>query len=693
MKANKLKKIVAVAFAFCAATLCAGTPKNLTLTGSDSPAIWDIGSTAIWSDGRSTTTFANGDNVTINDTFTGASLMMNARVTPGEVLFDISKTVEFGWGANNAYGLGVDTGSFTKKGKGLLLLRSDLSGTAYNAGGDPRYGNGLTCGVEVVEGEIALKNRNAHNFLGPRTVPFWVHVHDGASLTFLDGNQSGTHTSTECGLCILLDEGAKLNHGTNAISTKVNSALCVNTLKLAGGDIVEGSQAYNDDANRLGGKVCMKIFNKLHFAGSQPHSFGYAGTYADCKEYTLADTLKGWPISLNSFAPVTFEVDDITNDELPDAYVKMKMFTYGTNSAGIFKSDIIKTGSGTLVIPDCEMQKKFYGNFTVSGGEVKFMAQGFFPSETEGPAQTLTVSNNATLNCAYRNIITGTVTERPNVKVVIDHGTFRFATQTGAHGCLRAREWVFNDPILDIRNAGLSQMAGVFGFFGPVTFRGTRPISIDPCSEFSDANQIVHVYNDPRTEFDVADLSKDGETDVTIGMKIYNCATGSVASCFIEDCGFVKRGAGTLAVTHKGNLVSGDVTVSEGTLRVDGVLSTPRVIEVEAGGCLGGTGTVAKVSLASGAGFEVRPTDKGNLLTIEGDLGLPSSGVIVMPESGSVKSMKFATVTGALSGAVDLSGWKLVRPDGTVVKTSGALWAKGNILCAGERQGMVMIFR
>ncbi|HRR32942.1 MAG TPA: hypothetical protein P5026_02475 [Kiritimatiellia bacterium] len=88
---------------------------------------WDTGKTANWSGNQ---TFATGDNVTIRDAgLTDKSVMMTARVQPGDVIFDITDHLDFGWGDNNTYGLHVDTKSFTKTGPGTLLLRSDLSGT------------------------------------------------------------------------------------------------------------------------------------------------------------------------------------------------------------------------------------------------------------------------------------------------------------------------------------------------------------------------------------------------------------------------------------------------------------------------------------------------------------------------------------------------------------------------------------
>ena len=310
---NRARTLCAVA-----STLLCGmaAAKDLTWTGATDNK-WDT-STANWVQTGTTTpaTFADGDNVLVESgKYTTSSLMMTARYKPGDVVFDINDTFTFGWGNKNTYGLHVDTKSFTKRGAGTLLLTSALSGSEVNAGGDTARGNAMTCGVDIVAGEIACINRNNHNFLGPRTIPYWVYVRDGASLSFLEGNQTGTYTSPECGIQIQLDAGGTLNHCTNKVTeTKVgnnNTILCVNTLKLNGGDIVNGPKAYARETGKIGGNCMMHIFNTLWFSGDTPHAFGFTDEYPGYKSYSRDGTLKGYCISLNPFAPVEFRVDDI----------------------------------------------------------------------------------------------------------------------------------------------------------------------------------------------------------------------------------------------------------------------------------------------------------------------------------------------------------------------------------------------
>ena len=125
---------------FSAAT--AVSAADLTLVGDDAK-VWTT-SSSIWRNASGeNVTFATGDNILIStDFFTGPSLRMDGRFNPGHVVFDIDDTLLFGWGANNQYGLGPDTVSFTKRGKGTLVLTDYLSGSHKTQQGGTNRGNG-----------------------------------------------------------------------------------------------------------------------------------------------------------------------------------------------------------------------------------------------------------------------------------------------------------------------------------------------------------------------------------------------------------------------------------------------------------------------------------------------------------------------------------------------------------------------
>lgn len=695
-------KLKAIGFAVLASVATASAvAAELTLVGN-SAANWDT-TTQCWTNSAGTSVaFQTGDNVLISsEYFTGPSLTMTERLTPSDVVFDIDRTLQFGWDTVNTHGLGVDTKSFTKRGSGTLLLEPGVG-----ASGDLRFGNVMTCGVEVVEGEIACTIRNCNNFLGPRTVPYWVYVRDGASLTFLNGNQTGVVNSDQCGIKIQLDEGGRLNHCTNAVSSKIQSALCVNTLKLCGGDIVNGAIAYQGSNDEwLGGDCMVKIFNTLWFSGSTPHAFGFPdNTYVGYKHYSLDGTLKGYLVSLNSKAPVEIRVDDIDNGNGIDAYMNWLAFTWGKDSSNAFRCNIEKTGAGTLVFPSNSVNRTFKGDLTIKDGRVEFWSldsQQFFKAGPDDALQTVTVSTNATLSIAKRNITNpgdGGVT--PNIKIVVDHGTLEYRPgSTSNKGSIVARDWVFDDATLDISNSG-----NTLYFKNSVTFRGTRALEMLPDENIA-GNQSVLVHNGTnttgntsgtRTIIDVANMTGDGRTDVVMGYQIIN-GSSNINNANVEwkDSGFIKTGAGTFSVASMANKVSGVVTVSNGTLRVDGSLTTPSSVEVASGAFLGGTGTVAKVSMESGACFAA-PAGQKTPLVVQGNFTLPETGVIdILNVDGlaadRLEGANLVSVTGTFSGAENLDNWTITI-DGQPT-TRWVASVRNGVLKARPQMGFSIIFR
>ena len=667
-----------------------------------------------WSENGSAATYQQGDNVRIDDTFTGPSLTFDGRVTPGDVVFDIGRDLTIDFGSVNTYGLGINTKSFTKRGTGTLLMTHSANTTMTN--GDERFGNAVTAGVEIAQGQIALKDPNVHHYFGPRTIPHWVHVRNGGSLSFLHRNQTGAFDSNECGLCVELDPGAWLYHGTNNLAQSEFRPLALNTLKLSGGDITNGVNAWRNDANALGGSCSMYLFNTLWFSGSTPHAFGFDSGYAGCKRYAKGATIGGGKyISLNTRQPVEFRVDDITADSGVDAYIHPDMFTWAKNSAGVFKADILKTGAGTLSVPVAKSAgttKDFLGDITVSEGTMEFAAQKLFPVSTASydatAAQTLTVSNGATVVFSIRNVVDGDTVLNgaitvPRLRLVVDGGTFKYHATGNNSGCNRFRECVFNNATIDIRNPGRNELAGILAFMGPVSFSGSTPYVLDVNADVANTSQAIACYNDPRTTFDVADITGDGAADVTLGLPLYNYATNNTARGVLEGCGFVKTGAGTLRIAYtfadQNKSLNGPVDVSNGVLRVDGRLTGPSMLTVAAGGFLGGTGTVNQVTLENGAGLAAL-TDQADALQIKQSLALPATGVVAISnpaglDPNSLRTIPVATAatdgTGALTGTENLANWTVTFNG--VADPKWSLLVEGNTITASRILATVLTFR
>ena len=701
---------------------------DLTLVG-DSDATWNTtAANTVWTNsvaGGAKVGFTDGNNVLVSsDWFSGSTLDVGVNVGPGDVVFDIDRPLNLTYSGGSLKNV---TESFTKMGSGTLLI----------SGGK---GSAATCGIEIVDGEIAANQANNNNILGPTATPFWVYVRNGAALTFLTRNQTGAATGTQCGFCVQLDKGSTLNVCTNYVDWDIvdtRAPLSINTLKLNGGTINVGAgwhTKYNNPNTttppKLGGRTSLYIFNKLHFSGNTVQSLGCGSDFTD------NDHL----ISLNPRNPVEICVDETGNGDDADAQISMAAFTWGTNSLGFYRADLVKTGLGTLSIPDnrysqSEVSTKdttenryFLGDLTVQDGTVDFSTNvtTFFRSTDSSCVQNVTVSTNGTLIFRKRNVA-GSAGVDPQVRLVVDHGTFKYLPGAGCHGPLTIKDIVLDDPTLDIQNYGMGRQGnrtdgyfytyGIFYVKNSMVFRGTRPIVLEPCTTIAgqtplsgDSTQAVNLFNAVRndlrasgreeylkgTVFDVADMTGDGNTDVTMGYHLWNgCSTNARDSEF-ADSGLIKTGAGTLSVASVTNKVSGAVTVAEGTMRVDGKLVTPSTVDVYPGAFIGGTGTVARVAMEAGSGFDA-PAGQDKPLTVQGNLALPATGVVNISNLGGYEgdelpAAKLVTATGTLSGTENLQNWT-VTIDGVPAPGWKVRMTNDNVVKATKDYGLKIIFR
>ncbi|HRR32941.1 MAG TPA: autotransporter-associated beta strand repeat-containing protein [Kiritimatiellia bacterium] len=554
-----------------------------------------------------------------------------------------------------------------------------------------------------------MKNRNCHNFLGPRTLPFWVYVRSGAALDMREANQFGSLSSRPYAK-IQLDTGSMLYHCTNSVSdSKITSGFSIDTIRFNGGTFVNGDLAYVSDNNSTAGqKIAMRVFDTLWFSGPTPHAFGFdEGTYAGYKHYSKGNastgTFKGYFVQTVADSTLELRVDKITPGAGDvDLYFSGNPLFWQTNASVRSRCELVKTGPGKMTVVNIAWgtNGSGYNDFTVAEGTLEFTQQAHFLSDPSLPMQTLCVSNGATCLMSMRNVVQGTLHVRPNAQIIIDHATLQFIpASSNNHGCQRALRWTFNDATLDLRSKGMSRnYAGVLCFLEKATFKGTKPYVIAPCPDYESTHQVINVGNKPICEIEVDDITGDCRSDVTFGMAVYNCATNTSALDQQTDSGIRKTGPGTLSLASTDNAVTGEIAVDAGTLRVDGVLTTAAAVNVAAGAYLGGTGTVANVTLAENAGFDIDLSDsaQANLL-IRNGLALPQTAVVKLSTAngdGVVTKRTFAEVEGALTGSTD--AWTVVvdgvvNHSGVVSVTDGP--SNRRILEVKLKRGMAVIIK
>jgi autotransporter-associated beta strand protein len=145
--------------------------------------------------------------------------------------------------------------------------------------------------------------------------------------------------------------------------------------------------------------------------------------------------------------------------------------------------------------------------------------------------------------------------------------------------------------------------------------------------------------------------------DVTPALTVSNGMTATIASALSGTPGMAKEGAGTLILAGN-NPYAGGIYVNSGALFIHGTTTEASTIEARNGTLLGGTGSLAPVTVRSGA--ELSPGPQPNAtLTTEG----------LTFESGSTLTVDLDVIGDriAVNGNVTLNGVLNVRLSGSVL--------------------------
>lgn len=272
---------------------------------------------------------------------------------------------------------------------------------------------------------------------------------------------------------------------------------------------------------------------------------------------------------------------------------------------------------------------------------------------------------------------------------VISNGTLRLANYTcNGFGPLT----LCNAKVIYNSGTSSSRIWGVMGLGGKTVFAGTNAYTFAVVGSncrfslgygtdfYAEENGSTTNYHG-KTEFVVRDITTNAATDVTFEVPLQDIPDWSGATLFknvLFKCGLLKSGDGTLCLASTDNTYTDPTVVTQGVLRVDGSL-TASAVTVEAGGGLGGTGTVSNVTLKDGARFDVFANQteplKVDTLTLEG------GGTIVVhnPTGLDPTTLRapFLRVTGSLTGTFSKSAWTVLM-DG--VETTPSL----NVGVAGD---------
>lgn len=247
---------------------------------------------------------------------------------------------------------------------------------------------------------------------------------------------------------------------------------------------------------------------------------------------------------------------------------------------------------------------------------------------------------------------------------------------------------------------------GAVTVLGTFAFAGTTPVTVAANSHQSD---MMSLNSSSGTTFDVADITGDGVADVVFRLPIGRTKAQTDAG---RTVGFRKTGPGTLELAYDISglgaaglsEVNGTLQIAAGAVQVagNGKCICRMGVEVAEGafvqpGAEERRYEMARLAVAEGGGFRVKPGDRGTLF-VTGKLELPANGIcdIHVPdgESGTDLKTTFLTVkdeTEVVSPA-DFSGWTFTV-NGRATVEEWKISRKGNRFAVRPVKGLCLLIR
>ncbi|OQC29761.1 MAG: Autotransporter-associated beta strand repeat protein [Verrucomicrobia bacterium ADurb.Bin070] len=316
--------------------------------------------------------------------------------------------------------------------------------------------------------------------------------------------------------------------------------------------------------------------------------------------------------------------DDITGNADPDVTISMQIddgpAPWGDVKQFPVPSNLGKKGPGTLSLAN--HASTFSGDIDVAEGVLLVPTGGSGENKVyscvgnpQVASRTMLVRSGGELKFNASDTL-GQLASSVKMATVISNATLRLANKTcNGFGPLT----LHNANVIYNGGSAGSKVWGVMGLGGRTVFEGTNAytfavvgsncrFSLGYSLDFSVDYPPGKTNYNGKTEFVVRDITTNANVDVKFEAPLQDVPTWPKSPTFFKNvtfkCGLLKSGNGTLCLASTDNSYSGPTVVTQGVLRVDGSL-TASAVTVKSGGFLGGTGTVANVTLEDGAGFDV----------------------------------------------------------------------------------------
>lgn len=456
------------------------------------------------------------------------------------------------------------------------------------------------------------------------------------------------------------------------------------TVHVDGGTLTQANGHVNSFGPTILDNASLSYWGRRGYYGGSWPTFGFNGpvTFKGTNVYTLAN-LNGSALFFGGNGMSDVIVEDITQDAEADVIIDMPLVNglswyivkdgqiIGTNEAAR-PCQFRKLGAGTLQLN--AFASTFTGDVDVAEGVLVAAAgsaaecASYSTLGHPGVDRTITVYNGGELVFGAQDAL-GQLASPIKLSTIISNGTFRLKDYS-ANGIgpitFYDGQFIYNGG-----SAG-SRVWGTLGFLGRVTLDGTQPYdwpAVGNNNRFSLGHAddfLIEPRDDGKTNywgkttFDVKDITQSSAVDATIGVPLQSIPDWPSSALFkniLFKCGLIKTGAGTLSLTSNNNIYEGDTRIEAGTLRIDGTLKNSAVT-VEAGGWLGGTGTVTHVTVEDGAGFEVFADQTVPLKA--SSLTAANGGVVRVRNPNGLEPAALDAPFLLVPGGFDASKWSVV---------------------------------
>lgn len=479
---------------------------------------------------------------------------------------------------------------------GAISLRSQITSTGVSSVNGPITVKGTSIAqISIASGTMALN--------GPIT--------EGAGgftgTLFLRGNSSGTVNNT-----ITLPTGvvAKTDGGTWIINSTGNSWATTSVVSTG--------------TMRLGANNALPISATLSIGQSDGSSSlldlnGFNQEVANLVYVaSTANNTRG--ITNSSATQATFTV----NNAAANTFGTSTGFTGGVIAGNL---RLVKNGAGTLTLGGANT---FTGDLILNAGSI---IAGGAATTNLGSATTagrnVTLNNGTTIELNTNNVFGNAIGNANLPTINLNDGATLTTSRYNSIGTVNLN----GSTLTSVHGTADSFGYQSWNLRGAVNVLGSVPSTISGTGDFPG----VHVA--ANTTFNVADVTGNSAADLTITVGLLNQSTDFAGA----PGGFTKTGTGTMSILGS-STATGNVTVSAGTLLIENDFLAP--VLVQAGGTLGGNGSIQNNITATAFGSAIAPGASVGVLNAVGSVNLSGTGklAIEIDDTTVLKSDKLAVL-------------------------------------------------